>query len=106
MKFKTTLVATAIGVMLAFGALAATPRDTLVVVKNIEDIVSLDPAEAYEFSSGEVVSNIYEGLIQYDAADPTKIRPGVAASWKTGTDGKNIEFTLRSDSKFASGNPV
>jgi len=105
-KFKTKLVATAIGVMLAFGALAATPKDTLVVVKNIEDIVSLDPAEAYEFSSGEVVSNIYEGLIQYDAADPTKIRPGVAASWKTGTDGKNIEFTLRSDGKFASGNPV
>ena len=92
--------------LVSLGALAATPRDTLVVAKNIEDIVSLDPAEAFEFSSGEMVSNMYDGLVQYDARDPSRILPAVAASWKTGTDGKSIEFALRSGAMFASGNPI
>ncbi len=106
MKLPSKLTATVVGLLLAFGAVAATPKDTLVVVKNIEDIVSLDPAEAFEFSSGEVVSNVYEGLVTYDAKDPSKIQAGVASSWKTGADGKSIEFTIRNNVKFASGNPV
>ena len=100
------IYAAALAALLSAAAIAATPRDTLVIAKNIEDIVSLDPAEAFEFSSGEAVSNMYEGLIQYDAKDPSKILPGVAASWKTGADGKSIEFTFRPGASFASGNPV
>ena len=84
---KSKLFTALLGAFVAFGAWAATPRDTLVVAKNIEDIVSLDPAEAFEFSSGEVVSNIYEGLVQYDPRDPTKLLPGVASSWKPSADG-------------------
>lgn len=103
---KNQLSIALLGALLSLGASAATPKDTLVVVKNIEDIVSLDPAEAFEFSSGEVVSNIYEGLIQYDAKDPSKIQPAVAATWKTAADGKSIEFAIRNGAKFASGNPV
>ena len=76
------------------------------VAKNIEDIVSLDPAEAFEFSSGEMVSNMYAGLVQYDAKDPSRIQPAVASSWKTGADGKSIEFTLRDGASFASGNVI
>ena len=95
-----------LGALVTFGALAATPKDTLVVAKNIEDIVALDPAQAFEFSSGEIVSNIYEPLVQYDARDPSKILPGVAASWKAAADGKSLEFTLRPNAVFASGNPV
>jgi len=37
--------------------MAATPADTLVVAAAIDDIVSLDPAEAYEFSGLDVVNN-------------------------------------------------
>ena len=103
---KTRLYTALLGAFFAFGAWAATPRDTLVVAKNIEDIVSLDPAEAFEFSSGEVVSNVYEGLVQYDPKDPTKLLPGVAASWKPSADGKALEFTLRGNATFSGGNPV
>lgn len=103
---KSKLFTALLGAFVAFGAWAATPKDTLVVAKNIEDIVSLDPAEAFEFSSGEVVSNIYEGLVQYDPRDPTKLLPGVAASWKPSADGKSIEFLLRPNATFAGGNPV
>ena len=34
---------------------AATPDDTLVIAKNIDDIISLDPAQVFEFTGGEVV---------------------------------------------------
>ena len=103
---KTKLCLAIAATLFSLGALAATPRDTLVVAKNIEDIVSLDPAEAFEFSSGEMVSNMYAGLVQYDAKDPSRIQPAVASSWKTGADGKSIEFTLRDGANFASGNVI
>ena len=103
---KTKLCVALMGACFTLGALAATPKDTLVVAKNIEDIVSLDPAEAFEFSSGEVVANLYEPLVQYDPRDPTKLLPGIASAWKPSADGKSIEFTLRKSATFASGNPV
>ena len=52
--------------------LAATPADTLVIAQNIDDIVSIDPAEAYEFSSGEYVTQTYDRLVQYEAEDTKK----------------------------------
>ena len=103
---KKRLSIALLGTLISLGAFAATPKDTLVVAKNIEDIVSLDPAEAFEFSSGEVVSNVYEGLIQYDAKDPSKIQPAIAASWKAGANGKSMEFVLRPGAVFAGGNPI
>lgn len=86
-------------------ALAATPSGTLVVAKNIDDIVTIDPASAYEFSSGEIVANSYDRLVQYEPEDPEKLVGGLATSWKVSDDGKTITFTLR-DAKFQSGNPV
>src|SRR3546814_3657359 len=38
-------------------ALAATPKDTLVIATSIDDIVSIDPAEAFEFSGGDLLQN-------------------------------------------------
>ena len=34
---------------------AETPKDTLVIAKQIDDIITLDPAEVFEFSGGEVI---------------------------------------------------
>src|SRR5690606_6995901 len=45
---------------------AATPDDTLVVADAIDDIVSLDPAEAFEFSGVGVVNNTYDALVEQD----------------------------------------
>lgn len=85
---------------------ARTPQDVLVVAKNIDDIVNLDPAQAYEFSSGEIVSNIYERLVEYDPAKLDELKPGLAAHWTISEDGRSIAFTLRDGARFASGNPV
>ena len=79
---RSVLLASAL--ILPLGApavLAATPEGVLVVAQNIDDIVAIDPAQAYEFTSGELVTNIYDRLVQYDAEDPTVLAPGLASEW-------------------------
>ena len=85
---------------------AATPKDTLVVALAFDDIISLDPAEAFEISAGEVMGNAYDRLIRYDVADPSKLLPDLAKSWKVSADGKTYSFELKPGLKFASGNPL
>jgi peptide/nickel transport system substrate-binding protein len=104
--FRAALLATALSLPLAAGAVyAATPADALVIAQNIDDIVALDPAQAYEFTSGEINTNVYDRLVQYDATDPTALGGGLATAWAADDAAKTITFTLR-DAKFASGNPV
>lgn len=87
-------------------AAAETPPGVLVVAQNIDDIVALDPAQAYEFTSGEIVTNVYDRLVQYDAEDPTTLAPGLATQWEADDDAKTIAFTMREGATFHSGNPV
>ncbi len=87
-------------------ALAETPKDTVVMAKNIDDLISLDPAEAYEFSGIEVDTNVYDRLIRYEAEDLTKMVGGVAESWTVSADGHTITLKLRPGQSFQSGAPV
>ncbi|GBU09573.1 ABC-type dipeptide transport system periplasmic component [Gammaproteobacteria bacterium] len=98
------ILSLSVSVLISVPALALTPKDTLVIGKNIEDIVALDPAEAYEFSSGEIVKNIYQGLVQYNHEDPTHVMPDIASKWEVSADSKTIIFTLNPNIKFESGN--
>jgi len=86
--------------------MAETPANALVIAQNIDDIVTIDPASAYEFSSGEYVTNTYDQLVQYDATDTTKLAPGLALSWDIDAGAKTVTFTLRDGVKFHSGNPL
>ena len=104
MKRVTWLLAAM--VLVAGPALAATPKDTVVMAKQIDDIISLDPAESFEFSGSEVVGNMYERLISYDLQDVSKLKGELAESWSLGADGKTYTFKMRKGVKFASGNPV
>ncbi|MEZ0169545.1 ABC transporter substrate-binding protein [Microvirga sp. TS319] len=85
---------------------AATPPDTLVQAWQIDDIISLDPAEIFEFSASELAGNTYERLINYDVKDVSKIYGEVAESWTVSDDGKTYTFKIRQNKKFASGNPL
>jgi peptide/nickel transport system substrate-binding protein len=85
---------------------AATPKDTLVLAMAFDDIISLDPAESFEISTGELLGNSYDRLLRFDVNDPSKLVPDVAASWAVSADGKTYTFTLRPGLKFASGNPL
>jgi peptide/nickel transport system substrate-binding protein len=106
--FRTALAAGLLSLtaLTALPAQAATPATALVVAQNIDDIVTIDPATAYEFSSGEYVVNVYNQLVHYDAADTTQLMPGLASDWVIDADNKTITFTLRDGVKFHSGNPL
>jgi peptide/nickel transport system substrate-binding protein len=110
MSFTPKAFATALGVsLLALGtapALANTPATALVIAQNIDDIVTIDPATAYEFSSGEYVTNTYDQLVQYDATDTTVLAPGLATSWEIDAANKTVVFQLREGVTFHSGNPL
>lgn len=104
---RSTLIAAALALpLMGPAALADTPPNVLVVAQNIDDIVAIDPAQAYEFTSGELVTNVYDRLVQYDAEDPTVLSAGLATDWTIDADAKTITFKLRDDAKFHSGNPV
>jgi len=52
--------AAATAAALGFSALplhAATPKDTLVLAMAFDDLISLDPAEAFEISAGEMLGS-------------------------------------------------
>ena len=87
-------------------AWADTPKDALIMAKAIDDIVSLDPQESFEFSGGETLGNVYDRLVLPDLADPTQIKPDLAASWSTSEDGLITTFKMAPGRKFASGAPV
>jgi len=108
--FRSTLLFASLGAALGLGSsfavLADTPADTLVVAQNIDDIVAIDPAQAFEFTSGELVTNLYDRLVQYDAEDTTTLAAGLAESWEIDEPNKTIVFTMRDGATFHSGNPV
>jgi peptide/nickel transport system substrate-binding protein len=87
-------------------ASAETPKDTLVIAKQIDDIITLDPAEVFELSGGEVVAQVYDRIMNYEAEDTEKLVPGVAESYTISDDGKTITLKVRAGQKFHSGNPV
>ena len=68
-------------------AFADTPKDTVVIAKQIDDIITLDPAEVFEFSGGEVIANIYDRIMTYEAEDTEKLVGGVAESYSASDDG-------------------
>ena len=87
-------------------ARAATPPDTLIQAWAIDDVISLDPAEVFEFTASEVLGNAYQGLVGYDVNDVSDLFGVIAESWEVSDDGKTFTFTIRPDLEFASGNPI
>lgn len=107
MRLYKTLVAAALGaVMTVSGAIAETPKNTLVIADAIDDIITLDPAEVSEVGGVLASQQIYQPLVTFDPADPTQIVGVLAESWTVSEDGKTFTFKMNPAAKFASGNPV
>jgi peptide/nickel transport system substrate-binding protein len=88
------------------GAQAATPKNTFVQAKDIADIITMDPAEVFELTTGEIIANIYDRIMMFEPEDLQNLVGGVAENYEVSQDGKTITFKLRPGLKFHSGNPV
>lgn len=65
---------------------------------------TLDPALARDDASALVLSNIFEGLVQF-SPDSNKIEPCLAKHWEISGDGLEYTFYLRRGVKFHDGTP-
>ncbi len=95
--------ATPLAGLAASEAVAATPKGVVVMVKQIDDVVSFDPAEAYEFTNNEVNGNVYRRLVVPDAKDHSKVTGDLAQSWTISPDGLVFTFKLKTNAKFPTG---
>jgi peptide/nickel transport system substrate-binding protein len=104
---RSLLAASAAAPMLsALRAEAATPKDVLVMGKTIDDMIALDPAQAYEFSDNEFDGNIYRKLVTPDPKTGQTVIGDLAEKFEVSSDGLTFTFHLRRDAKFDSGKPV
>ena len=72
----------------------------------IDDLISLDPAEVFEFTGAEYAANVYDRLVTYPPDDVTNLQGHVAESWEIADDGKTYTFKIRPGITFHTGNPL
>ena len=91
---------------------AAAPKSkdpTTFVEVTAGDIATLDPAYAYDTSSGELIQNTYETLVFFDGANTNKYVPVLAtevpsvANGDVSADGLTWTWKIRSGVKFHNG---
>jgi len=87
-------------------ALAATPRDQLVIGMNMNNLLSLDPAGATGNDVLGVVANLYDYLVELDPHDLTRVEPALAERWEIAPDHNSLTLVLREGVRFQSGNPL
>lgn len=106
--FRQLSAGAALSIMMAVApaAFAETPKDTLVEGFAFDDIITMDPGEAFELSTAEVTSNTYSLLVRLDMNDTSKVKGDLADSWTVSDDGLTYTFKLKPGLKFASGNPI
>lgn len=96
----------AAGAMLALGALAGpvaaqTPPGVL-IVGQIAEPKSLDPAAVTAVNDFRILVNIYEGLTRYKSGT-LEVEPALATGWEISEDGTEYTFTLREGVTFHDG---
>jgi len=92
------------GGLLAGGARAQTPtRGGTLTVGLTNDAKTYDPIFSVQFTERYVLYLAFDTLVQYGS--DFSIRPELAESWETSTDGKRILFTLRQGVTFQDGTP-
>ena len=105
-RFPGSLIAVLCVALTAAPAAAQTPRDTLVMAKDIGDIITFDPAESFELTAGEILANVYDRVMTFEPEDPGTLTGGVAESHTVSDDGRTITLRIRGGLTFHSGNAV
>ncbi len=85
---------------------SATPTNILVMAKSLDDLITLDPAEAFEFSGTEIIANLYDRLFEANRVGPGEPTPSLVQGWSVSEDGRTYEFRLKEGPVFENGRPV
>ena len=75
-----------------------------IIIGTTDKITTLDPANAYDYLSCNVIMNVFDGLVRYKLGT-TELEPGLAESWEISDDGLEYTFHLRPGVKFHDGTP-
>ncbi|MCF4099214.1 ABC transporter substrate-binding protein [Maritalea sp. P4.10X] len=104
---RRAFVAASIAALGLFPALtsahAQTPEDVL-VVGQIAEPKSLDPAAVTAVNDFRILVNLYEGLVRYKSGT-LEVAPALAESWEISEDGTEYTFNLREGVTFHDGTP-
>ena len=99
------ILAAVLALLLPLEATAQTPkRGGTLVVGLSQDLPGLDPHPSTSTITYQVLSLVYQGLVDFDR--DLKIKPVLAESWTTSADGKTWTFKLRKGVKFHNGRPL
>ena len=85
------------------GAKQSADAGTTFTVALGSDIMKLDPAFAYDFTTNPVVNQITQGLLTFDSND--KLQPMLASSWEE-VDSLTYVYNVRDDVNFSDGTPM
>ncbi|MXX91738.1 MAG: ABC transporter substrate-binding protein [Boseongicola sp. SB0677_bin_26] len=84
-------------------AMAQTPPGVL-IVGQVAEPKSLDPAAVTAVNDFRILVNIYEGLTRYKSGT-LEVEPALATGWDISEDGTEYTFTLRDGVSFHDGTP-
>ena len=87
-------------------AASESPADQLLLGMSMNNLLSLDPAAATGLDAATVACNFYDSLLEVDAEDTTRLRPGLAQDWEIAAGGRRISLRLREGLRFASGRRI
>ncbi|MFN8592761.1 MAG: ABC transporter substrate-binding protein [Thermomicrobiales bacterium] len=78
----------------------------LVIGRNIDDVITLDPQVAGEETYTIVMRGCYDTLVSTEPSDPGTLVPMLAESWEISDDALTYTFKLKSGVKFSTGNEM
>ena len=70
----------------------------------VADIATFDPALTSDLYSAQAIDMVFTGLVSLN--DQLQIKPQLASSWDTSSDGLTWTFHLRPNLKFSDGTPL
>ena len=106
LKTSLTLACSAVlGLSASSFALAATPKDMLVISK-AADPQMLDISVTMDNNDWSITYPCYQRLITYKSGGSTEVEGELAKSWTVSPDKLTWTFTLQDGQKFSDGSPV
>jgi peptide/nickel transport system substrate-binding protein len=100
---QATVTTTAVRTVTTTVGTAIAPKRIIIGVT--DKVSDIDPSNAYDFYTWEVLTNIMGGLMQY-VPGTTELQPGLAISYTVSPDGREYVFKLRPELYFADGTRV